>query len=279
LLVTDTDTQTDVYERFVGGTTQISIGPSGGNGALGAFFDGTSGDGMRTFFNTRESLVASDTDTARDIYVASVGAYPRPRGASPLRTSLVPAYLACSAPNRTHGSPLAFGSCKPPVAASAQLTSGTPDSNGAAPNFVGSVVYTVVLGNPSTPLNEADVKINASLTDVRQKVGLGDYTGELQVDASVRITDRLNGPSQTEPATGTATNFPVTVPCVTTPATTVGSTCSVSTTFNAVVPGAIVETQRAIWQMGETKVFDGGPDGLAATTPNTLYADQGVFIP
>jgi hypothetical protein len=279
MLASDTDTQTDVYERWAGTTTHISIGPSGGNGALGAFFDGTSGDGMRTFFNTRESLVASDTDTARDIYVASVGAYPRPRGASPLRASLVPAYLACGAPNRTHGSPLAFGSCKPPAPASAQLTAGTPDSNGAGANFIGNVVYTVVVGNPSTPVNEADVKINATLTDVRQKVGLADYTGELQVDASVRITDRLNGPSQTEPATGTATNFPVTVPCAATASTTVGSTCSVSTTFNAVVPGAIVESQRAIWQMAETKVFDGGPDGLVSTSPNTLFADQGIFIP
>ena len=36
--------------------------------------------------------------------------YPRPRGASPLRVSLVPAYQACTAPNRTHGSPLSFPS-------------------------------------------------------------------------------------------------------------------------------------------------------------------------
>jgi hypothetical protein len=191
----------------------------------------------------------------------------------------VPAYLACTAPNRTHGSPLAFGSCNPPTLASAQLTTGTPDSNGAGAGFVGTVVYSVVLGNPATPANEADVKINANLSDVRQKVGLADYTGELQVDASVRITDRLNGPSQTEPATGTDTNFPVTVPCVATASTTVGSTCAVSTTFNAVVPGAIVESQRSLWQMKDTKVFDGGPDGLASTTPNTLFADQGIFVP
>jgi hypothetical protein len=270
LLASDTDTQTDVYERWIGTTTHISTGPNGGNGALGAFYDGTSGDGTRTFFNTRESLVTSDTDTARDVYVATVGAYARPRGATPLYVSLVPAYLACAAPNRSHGPPLAFGSCSPPAPASAQLTSGTPDSNGALVNFIGSVEYSVVIG---------DVKISASLTDVRRKVTLADYTGELQVDASARITDRLNGPSQTEPATGTATNFPVTVPCVATGSTTVGSTCSVSTTFNAVVPGAIVESQRAIWQLGETKVFDGGADGLASTTPNTLYADQGIFVP
>lgn len=279
LLASDTDAQIDVYERWLGTTTHISTGPTGGNGALGAFFDGTSGDGTRTFFNTRESLVAGDTDTARDVYVASVGAYPRPRGATPLRVSLVPAYLACAAPNRVHGSPLAFGSCNPPAPASGQLTVGTPDSNMAANNFIGSVLYTVVVGNQMTPANEADVKLSVSLTDVRQKVGLADYTGQLQVDASVRITDKQNGPSGTEPGTGTATNFPVTVPCTATGSATIGSSCSVSTTFNAVTPGAIVEERRSIWQMAETKVFDGGPDGLASTSPNTLFADQGIFIP
>ena len=34
--------------------------------------------------------------------------YVRPAGASPLRISLVPAFSACTAPNREHGPPLAF---------------------------------------------------------------------------------------------------------------------------------------------------------------------------
>jgi hypothetical protein len=266
----DTDASTDVYERWSGGTTQISFGPNGGNGAFGAFFDGNSADGGRVYFNTRESLISSDTDTTRDVYAATVASYPRPRGASPLRASLVPAYTACSAPNSTHGAPLSFGSCKPPALASGQLTAGTPDSNGAAANFIGSVLYTVA---------PTDVKIKVSVTDVRLKAGLGDYTGELQADAAIQVTDKLNGPSGGEPATGQATNFPVTVPCATTASTSVGSTCSVNTTFNAVTPGAIVASQRAIWQMGQVKVFDGGPDGLASTTPNTLFAVEGVFIP
>jgi hypothetical protein len=53
----------------------------------------------------------------------------------------------------------------------------------------------------------------------------------------------------------------------------------VSTTFNAVTPGAIVPSQRAIWQFGQVKVFDGGPDGVASTTPNTLFAAEGIFTP
>ena len=33
--------------------------------------------------------------------------YPRPKGATPMRVSLVPAYTACSSANDTHGAPLA----------------------------------------------------------------------------------------------------------------------------------------------------------------------------
>jgi hypothetical protein len=278
LEASDTDASSDVYERWIGSTTHITIGPTGGNAALGAFFDGASADGTRAFFNTRESLVSGDTDTTRDVYAATVAGYARPKGASPLRASLVPAFNQCTAPNRTHGAPLAFGSCAPPVQSSAQLTVGAPDSNGAGANSIGAVTYSVIVGNP-TPPNDADVKLTVSMTDVRVKATLADYTGQLQVDAGARVTDRLNGPSSDEPATGTDTSFPVTVPCAATGSTTIGSTCSVSTTFNAVTPGAIVESQRAIWELGDVKVFDGGPDGVASTGPNTLFARQGVFVP
>jgi hypothetical protein len=271
LEASDTDPSSDVYERWNGTTTHITFGPSGGNAALGAFYDGASADGTRVFFNTRESLISSDADTTRDVYAATVGAYPRPKGATPLRVSLVPAFQACTAANRTHGAPLAFGSCAPPVQASAQLTVGTPDApgNGAAANSVGFVNYKALA---------SDVRLTASITDVRLKATLADYAGQLQVDSTVRITDRLNGPSQTEPATGTDTNFPVTVPCATN-GTTVGSTCSVVTTFNAVTPGAIVANVRSIWELADTKVYDGGADGVASTAPNTLFERQGVFIP
>ena len=58
--------------------------------------------------------------------------HPRPTGATPVRVSLVPAYEPCTSPNRTHGPPLAFPSCSPPVQTSDFLTVGTPDANGAA---------------------------------------------------------------------------------------------------------------------------------------------------
>ena len=43
--------------------------------------------------------------------------------------------------------------------------------------------------------------------------------------------------------------------------------------------GAIKETMRTIWQLGQVRVNDGGPDGVVSTTPNTLFAVQGLFVP
>jgi hypothetical protein len=71
----------------------------------------------------------------------------------------------------------------------------------------------------------------------------------------------------------------VTVPCTVTPASAAGSNCSVQTSADAVVPGSITEGDRSVWAIGQVEVFDGGSDGLASTEPNTLFADQGLFIP
>ena len=121
--------------------------------------------------------------------------------------------------------------------------------------------------------------VAVSITDVRKQSDLSDYTGELQVNPVARITDRLNGPSQTEPATTQDTAFPMTVACAATPSTTVGGTCSLTSSFNAIAPGAVVEGKRANWQFGTIDVFDGGSDDVASTGPNTLFERQGIFAP
>jgi hypothetical protein len=208
--------------------------------------------------------------------VAVPGGYPRPKGASPLRVSLVPAYRQCTAPNRTHGPPLAFGSCNPPALESSQLTVGSPDANGQPANSSGVALYTAIVGAPGGP-DDSDLSFSLQLTDVRHQGTLADYTGELQARTVARITDRLGGPAN-EPATVTDAVFPVTVPCTATGGAE-GATCAVTTTFDAVMPGAIPEGKRSMWQLDRVLVNDGGADGLVSTTPNTLFAVQGVFVP
>jgi hypothetical protein len=203
----------------------------------------------------------------------------RPKAASPFRVPLVPAYAACSSPNRTHGPPLAFGSCSPPQQTSSRLTVGTPDANGSAANSVGFARFDVMPGDPGTTADEADVTLTVSITDVRRRSDLSDYTGDLEETTSVRLTDRANGPGADEPATLEDAAFGVAVPCAATAATGVGATCSISTSIDAVMPGAAPEGARSVWQLGSVEVFDGGPDDDAATAPNTLFARQGVFVP
>ena len=93
----------------------------------------------------------------------------------------------------------------------------------------------------------------------------------------LRIIDRDSGPDLTGVTQDSAYSF--TSPCTSTTSTTIGSTCSVSTTANALAPGAITAGVRTIWQLGKVDVYDGGADGVASTTPNTRYLTQGYFVP
>ena len=47
---------------------RLSAGPSGGNGAQAATWQGNSSDGSHVFFETSESLVPADTDSSIDVY-------------------------------------------------------------------------------------------------------------------------------------------------------------------------------------------------------------------
>jgi hypothetical protein len=210
-----------------------------------------------------------------------VAGFPRPKGAAPLRASLVPAYQACAAPNRSHGAPLAFPSCASPAPSSSVLTIGSPDANGFAANAIGSVLLNVL-----TAGNE-DVRYEVSITDVRNKPSGTDYAGRVLSRANLQITDRLNAPEF--PETGTVQTLPLQLPvtCVTTVSTTVGSTCSLTTTLNAAIPGAVVEGQRSVWELGQIEVRDAGPNGTGyASCPPTCgdgdesaFMRQGVFVP
>ena len=138
---------------------------------------------------------------------------------------------------------------------------------------------------PINPGNgsQSDLEIDLSITDVREKATpASDYTAALRVEIALQVTDRNNTPYPGGPGPGTVlpVSFEFNVPCAGTPDTTVGATCLLDTSANALVPGQVVERQRAIWQLGEVEVYDGGTDGNPSTAvDNTLFATQGVFVP
>jgi hypothetical protein len=164
---------------------------------------------------------------------------------------------------------------------------GTPDANGAAANFEGAVRYAVVVGNPSTPADEADVSVTAEISDVRLRAGNGDYPVPLEIVFILSITERdpLNGSlTLTTPSPNTTAFYQwplrVPVPCATNADPSVGSTCSVSTTLDAVLPGSVPERRRSVWGLDQIRVYDSGGDGQVSTTDdNEQFAVQGLFVP
>ena len=201
-----------------------------------------------------------------------VNAYPRPKAATPVQVSLVPAYEPCTSLNRAHGPPLAFGSCNPPRARSSTLTVGTPDANGQAPKSRAEVWLRVQAGNPATPEDEADVRLSGSITDVRLASDLSDFAGTLQARITVRITDRDNTPHPGGPGAGTVQDFTYSfpIPCAATADATVGGGCTFDTTADALVPGTATERGRAIWELGAVRIHD---------ESDAAFMTQGVFVP
>ena len=246
-----------------------------GDGPVSFHLSQPGNDGL--YFRSRES----STEALRPHLVVTFAndAYPRPKSASPVQVSLVPAYEPCTAPNREHGPPLSQPSCNPPQPGSPTVTIGTPDTNGLASASSGFARYTVMAGNAATPEDDADVALSAEVSDVRERGSLLlDYAGELQLRAAMELTDRGSGATGVEPATLAALDLPVTMPC--TPTLGVqGSVCSVSTTLDAVLPGVVREGARAVWELGQVQVADGGSDGDADTPDNSPFMRQGIFIP
>lgn len=235
---------------------------------------------------------------------AATAGHIRPKGASPLRVTLVHAYNPCTAPNRTHGPPLAFPSCNPPVPVSPLLTSGNPNAG-----LEGAVKFKSIVGIPANGIDDADVQVKVDITDVRCTGGGGctgpanspgpqDYAGELQVRVTLRSTDHYNdltgSSTGTDPATS-ADTYPSTDPVdlripvlCGSPATgtAIGAECHQLTTIDALYPStpvspatAVKEAVRSNWELGQVKVHDGGADGVASTSPNNVFLVQGIFIP
>jgi hypothetical protein len=220
-------------------------------------------------------------------------AHPRPKAASPIRMSLVPAYAACAAPNRMHGPPLASPSCNPPAQTSAQATVGTPDAYGGAANSIGYLRLRYVIGLP-TAEGDVDLRVEIDLADVRcvptgarcataNASGPADYSGELRFAFPFRLTDHFNANAPgggTDAATVRDFTIEHSWACVGSGSTSTGSTCSYSTTLNSIVPGSVKDLKRAVWELDAVRIFDGGADGDGDTTAdNTVFARPGIFVP
>jgi TolB protein len=193
-----------------------------------------------------------------------VNTYPRPQSARPVDVTLVPAYRACTAPGHLHGPPLAEPSCAPPLTSSSALRLGSRGH--------GKVFITARPGNPATPADEADVRLLADIADVRSAANGSDYTGTLEARVGLRITDKDNTPHPGGPGAGTLadTSLSYAVPCSATPDTTVGATCAVDTTAEALVAGMVKEGMRAIWELGQIRLHD---------AEGNVFMRQGVFVP
>jgi hypothetical protein len=309
--------QSDIWSMNPDGTDQQILVPTTSSNEVSPAFepDWIGGTGPVIFARSVPSPVPGEPGGGFDIYKyppttrfsrgSDVGAsdlspdwqplnnsYARPRGASPARIPIVPAYKQCTTPTTSHRGVLTRPSCYGPTPESPNLTVGTPDFNGVGANSQGSVVF-----RASTPANGL---IDVSLTDVRcQKTSTGcsggalsDYSGSLWFETNFRVTDKNNGPTGVGPsANGTLTDMPMSfgVPCAVTGAATVGSTCSLSTSIDAVFGGAtaVDDGKRGIWELrgfsdgaGVLKLWDGGPDGDASTTgDDSLFAVGGLFFP
>ena len=77
----------------------------------------------------------------------------------------------------------------------------------------------------------------------------------------------------------TMLEMPVT--CVGTAASTVGATCALNTTLDALIPGLVREKDRAIWQLGQVTVRDAGPNGsgYGAGCPSDLRGRRRGDLP
>jgi len=225
---------------------------------------------------------------------SAMATHPRPKAATPFYASLVPAYNQCTSGNRTHAPPLSFASCNPPVQTSPNLTMGSPDANGAPANGGGFVRLREV-GVDDQGVDDTDFLVVGTLQDTRCKAGVAtcgnsnaqdgpDYTGEVQVNATMRITDHNNAPTGAGPFTQTATVVDVPLPpvpgtCANTSATSEGGLCTINTSLDTIC-GCIAEHKRMNIELSQIKVNDGGPDGDVDTAgDNSLFEVQGIFIP
>jgi hypothetical protein len=223
------------------------------------------------------SIASSATLTHVRLDIPVHESYSRPQSAPSIHTALVPVFQPCVAGgNGSHSPPFAVGSCSPPQ------TLGTAHigSQGA-----GAAQLDVVPGDPSTATDEADINLTGSLTDIRSGSATGpDYTPnasgpDLTLVTRLRLTDLSNGPLGNDPATAMEVDFSAPVDCATTADPAVGASCGLNTSADAVMPGFVKESKQMTIQVFRVRVNDAGVNGSPGDSDDTLFAQQGIFVP
>ena len=177
-------------------------------------------------------------------------AYVRPAGASPVRVSAGDRLLT-DAPNRT--APTARRSHSDrvrrplPARPTSRSAWGTPvlRSGSCASGSSGET--------RRRPMTRTSGSVQALERDaLRGPVRVHGRAARL---GEVRLTDRQGTLTQT------TVDFPLEfdVPCVPTASTGTKSLCALTTTLDAVTPGAAAEGTRAIFALDQVEVYDGGP--------------------
>ena len=226
----------------------------------------------------------------------------RPKAASPVRVSLVPAQQRCTSPNGQHEPPLEhLRSCLPPLQTAGAATVGTPDANG----FPSQSVAFVRIAVTNVGTSAEDDKVEAEITDVRELgAPANDYNPD-PIGPDMTLVAQIPGPPATVspgdmlrlsdhrnigpgPVGGAGTtvdfDFPIPVECDFTPAG-IGSRCAVSTSFNAILPGFVkfdpanLDRNRQTIEIGQVQVYDSGIDKVRGTNDDTLFAVQGIWNP
>jgi hypothetical protein len=135
-----------------------------------------------------------------------------------------------------------------------------------------------------------DVRCNKSLFDTNPAlcsgVTFGPYLGSVSTNIDMKITDHCNSPvndgvcpaTPGTPATSQHATFAIGTPCAAA-GSGIGSTCAITTSFNAQVAGAIQGGYRGNVE-SVTTIDDGGSDGNYGTPiDNRRFATEGFFVP
>jgi len=249
-------------------------------------------DSVQHVMETRAATIDRNPDW-QPVTTAQV----RPKGATPMHLPLTIAMKACDSANfsANHDPPISLGTCTPRPE-SRNLTVGDPLVNGKAANFTGYMDMKSIAGDAQMDISLEDVRCAAYLSlnhksrhgTCAESKPFADYTFELGFQVSLRITDRSSAGAAgtlqdgvlTLPADYPLPDQPGPITCSATASTTVGSTCSMSTTLNAIVPGLIVAGKRASLEFLGARVLQSGNEPLLGSPfSDSAFAVPGTFYP